>query len=275
MNQAVKKSVLGRTPEGGEVLLFRIPNDTNDYVEVTNLGCAIRALCVHDLKGQLQQVGACDGAQGSIFGGLLGAALGGKLWDVVEIGDNAVFFSCVCSAQECGLASDLKVGARIMWVNRNRLVIDLFLTAERAVTLSLSTQLWVNCGGTARVRSFCPQVRLESGEVCAVEKTGYAGMAFCPVGLGGEVFLSPSEEIKPMAELGNEERGLYVSAYATLPALRAQADGEVVRLVQETWEPLSLQGGESFGARIIYGVDFLPPPADDDGEEPNPLSVFF
>jgi len=278
MSQTVKKTVSGTTKEGKELLLFRIPNDTGDYVEITNDGCAIQSLCVHDLKGRLQNI-----AQGAepIFAGALGKALSAKVWDVADVGDNYVFFSCACTEAETGLGSALKAGARVMWVNRNRLVMDLFLTPEKGVSLPLSTQLKVSCGAAPQVRSFCPQVLQNGRDPVPVEDTKYAAMAFTPASQAADVFLSPSEEIKPMAELADEQTGLYISAYATLPALRLESEPNAVRLFQETPAPIPLQSGESLTERVIYGVDFLPPfpeePSDEDPEseaEPNPLSVF-
>lgn len=280
MSQTVKQTSFGTAAGGEAVSLFRIPNSTDDYIEVTNYGCTIRGLYVHNRQGVLENLvcgldtlgdyEAVAANPGALFGGALGGALSHKVWDVADVGDNYVFFACECPKEESGCGCGIKAGARIMWVNLNRLVIDLFLTPEKAVSLPLSSRLTLR-GGTFSVRSFCPTVRRDGAEL-PVEETPYAGLQFCPV--GQDTFLCPQEDIKPMAELVNDAAGMHVSAYATLSALRTEVGIGEVCLVQETSGPVSLQGGESFAARVIYGIDYLRPQEEDNGEEPNPFSAF-
>lgn len=286
MSQTVKKEVFGATRRGEQALLFRIPNNTNDYIEVTNYGCTIRGIYVHNTKGALENVvcgleGLADyeaSNPGAIFGGTLGAALAHKVWDVADTGDNYVFFVSQCSAEESGCGSAVKVGARIMWVNLNRLVLDLFVTPQNETAMTLGTQLAVGGrnGAALQVRSFCPQTARPDGTLCPVEESRYAGMVFTDAASMTDVFVSPSEEIKPMAELADPGAGLYLSAYTTLSSLRLEPCGASggIRLIQETREPVVLRSGESFTGRAIYGVDYLRPQSPEDDEEANPMGAF-
>ena len=289
MSQTIKQEVLGTTKQGQEVLLFRIPNNTNDYIEVTNYGCAICGIYVHNNQGKLEntvwggtslaEYEACN--PGTIFAGPLGRALAHKVWDVADVGDNYVFLASQCDAGESGCSSAVKVGARIMWVNLNRLVIDLFLTPGQGTQLTFGTQLLVDADKHAplQVRSFCPQVSVAGAAPIPTEESPYAAMVFSDAAGMKDTFLSTSEEIKPMAELAVPGEGLFLSAYTTLSALRLETcdQPKAVRLVQETDQPVPLGGGVSFTARAIYGVDYLrPQPASEEEEvDINPMSVFF
>ena len=44
------------TIAGTEVSLFRIPNSTNDYIEVSDYGCTIKGIHVHGKDGKLHNV---------------------------------------------------------------------------------------------------------------------------------------------------------------------------------------------------------------------------
>lgn len=289
MSQTVKKEVFGTTEQGQEVLLFRIPNNTNDYIEVTNYGCSIRGIYVHNNQGVIQNVtwGGKSLSEyektnpSTIFSGKLGAALAHKVWDVVDVGENYVFMASQCGADEAGLPSAVKVGCHMMWVNLNRLVIDLFVTPAKAVELPLSTQILVDADKfkDLKIRSFCPQVMAPGKEPCPVGETKYADMQFSDVDGAADTFVSGHEEIKPMAELADMEAGMYLSAYTTLSALRLEKEAAsgAVRLVQEACQPVALGGGVSFTARAIYGVDYLrPQPASEEEEvDINPMSIFF
>lgn len=270
------------------MLLFRIPNNTNDYIEVTNYGCSVRGIYVHNNDGVLENVvwGGKSLAEyqnanpGTIFAGELGRTLAHKVWDVVDVGENYVFMASQCPAGECGCSSAVKVGCHIMWVNLNRLVIDLFVTPEKGTELPLSTQLLVDTEKykALQVRSFCPQVMEQGGTLRPVSETPYADLRFTRAGGIKDTFISTSEDIKPMAELADEGKGMYLSAYTTLSALRVEEDKDrgALRLVQGACKPVSLGGGVSFTARAIYGVDYLrPQPAAEEEVDINPMSVFF
>lgn len=287
MSRTVKKEVFGTTKQDEEVLLFRIPNNTNDYIEVTNYGCAIRGIYVHNTKGELGNV-VCGlerlkdyeaSNPGTIFAGALGGALAHKVWDVADVGDNYVFFASRCGAAESGCGSAVKVGVRIMWVDLNRLVLDLFVTPQHEATMALGTQLLVDAGrgGALQIRSFCPQVVLQGRALYPVDETKYAGMVFTDaVSMGEDTFLNTSEENKPMAELADEGAGMYLSAYSTLSALRLENIGapKGIRLIQEASGPVVLKNGESYTGRAIYGVDYLRPQFSEDGEEPDLTGAF-
>ena len=144
MNQTITQTVLETTENRERAVLYRIPNNTNDYIELTNYGCALKSICIHDRQGRLRNIllGGRQpeedryptGGQGLIRDHLspaLSSCLSHKLWQTQEVGENYVFLSCQVSEGESGLPTALTFGTRIMWVNRNRLIIDLFASPER------------------------------------------------------------------------------------------------------------------------------------------------
>ncbi|MFR9223979.1 MAG: hypothetical protein ACLVKN_20015 [Flavonifractor plautii] len=181
------------TIAGTEVSLFRIPNSTNDYIEVSDYGCTIKGIHVHGKDGKLHnvlcgyetleeyQVGGLE--LGAVTGTLNGQPLptAHRLWNVEEIGENHLFLSCRLSAEDTPAGIACALGARIMWVNLNRIVIDLFATRKDAC-LAL-TSIW-SCGSGPpelgyTLRTFCPEVLLD-GQRRPVSQSDYAEMTFVP-----------------------------------------------------------------------------------------------
>ena len=131
------------TIAGTEGSLVRLPNSTNDYIEVSDYGCTIKGIHVHGKDGKLHnvlcgyetleeyQVGGLE--LGAVTGTLNGQPLptAHRLWNVEEIGENHLFLSCRLSAEDTPAGIACALGARIMWVNLNRSVIDLFATPEK------------------------------------------------------------------------------------------------------------------------------------------------
>lgn len=272
MDQKIMKSVFGVTRSGEKAFLFQIPNNTNDYIEVSNYGCTIKSIHIHDRNGKLQNVlcgyDSLAEYEASQLG--LGAVIlenssctAHKIWDVQEVGDNYVFFSCVVPAEEWKGNSELTVGARIMWVNLNRIVIDLFLTpktdAQVNATVNLPfclTKKWEDAG--YMVRTFSSKV-LYNGQLMPVSQSPYQNLAFIPLTGESQLFLSSQEEMKPMAELAGSAAGMTISAYSSMTSLNCQVLPEIngVCLNQSLQDNIELKGGETFASRMIYGFDRL------------------
>ena len=275
MEQCVVKRLQGRDKSGAEVWSFRIPNSTNDFIELSTYGCSLLGLYVHDRDGRLQNLvrgigelaeyeGAGRSCASLLGGSPLAECLARKNWTVAEEGDNFVFLTAACTPEESGLDGGVKVGARVMWVNLNRLVVDLYLTPERGLDFRWGGQLTLR-EGAYQIRSFCPQVAPDGGDPVPVEETQYAEQQFAP--LCGAVFCRPDEEIKPLAEVAEPATGMHLSVYGTSTCLRA-AEGKVLQ-----WCQGRLEAGESLASRLIYGVDYLSPQPETEGE-PNPFAAF-
>ena len=287
MEQKIAKFQQGESKNRKPVWSFRIPNSTNDYVELSTYGCSLQNLCVHDRGGTLRnlvrEMGALKEyeAAGKTYASLLGGMgniseeLARQVWEIAEQGNNYVFLTCQCapSGADCGI----KAGVRVMWVNLNRLVVDFFLTPEKDFSFTWSSKLLIRVdeGELPRyqIRSFCPEVAMPGKEAAPAAETEYADQQFTAV--TGAVFLHPSNTVKPMAELVNWETGMHLSAYGSFNCLQAkpilQPDG--IQLAQ--WTNASLKAGESFAGRVIYGVDYLRTLQETDiDEDTTPFSVF-
>lgn len=289
MEQKITQTTLGKTENGETAILFRIPNHTNDYIELTNYGCAVKSICVHDRRGTLRNIlrgfetlEECRRAEsnsGAVIDRLspaLSAHLAHRVWDIKEVGTNYVFFTCQVSEAESGLRTALTVGARIMWVNLNRIVIDLFVSPERDALVSPECKLVFHLADGERytLRTFCPQV-VSGGRTLPAGETGYADMAFLPLSDGETAFFSPLEEMKPMAELTGGTAGLTVSAYGDMDSITAEKlPGDQVSLSQFMQNGLHLKSGESFSCRVIYGFDPLYTQDEVENPEPSPFSAF-
>lgn len=293
----VRAEPFGTTADGAQVTLFRIPNSTEDYIELLNYGCTVKSLFLHNwadqaYRNQLQGFSSlgeyeADTAAAGAFLGMPGgdvppALFSRKVWEVQEVGTNYVVFSCCAEAGEEGLASGLTVRTKVQWVNRNRLVVDLYATPDRAMPLNFGLNLLfgpVGAPGGAALRSFAPLVapRQEdrfTAPALPVEGTPYANQAFVPVCSTANVLLvGQAGEIHPMAELILAETGVSISAYTTANALWAAAQpGGAIAL-----SPLSacLDGpitptpaGACWHSRAIYGFDPIASPEPERREEP-------
>ena len=287
MEQKIAKVQQGESKSGKTVWSFRIPNSTNDYIELSTYGCSLQGLHVHDgdgtLRGLVREMGSLKEyeAAGATYASLLGGMgdvpeeLARQVWEVAEHGDNYVFLTCQCAPS--GAGCEIKAGARVMWVNLNRLVVDFFLTPEKDLSLTWSSKLLVRADERDlpgyHIRGFCPEVARPGREAAPAAETEYAAQQFGAV--TGVSFLHPDDAVKPMAELANPETGMHLSAYGSFHCLQAkpvlQPGG--IQLVQ--WADVSLKAGESFAGRVIYGIDYLHAQQETDvDEEPNPFSAF-
>lgn len=268
---AIKKEILHYDENNSPVCRFVIPNQTGDYVELTNQGCKISGIHVHKLDGIMENIAA---AAGTLWGGDFVKTLSDKIWTIADEGENSIFLSCECLSEENAYKVDLKLGAKVTWVNLNRLIIDYFITPKDKVSVDFSTNLTVN--NEERdffLRSFCPVVNRASGEVYSVQDTEYKDMTFVPVSCYDR-FISPSEDIKPMIELSDKNSKLRISAYSTLSAaqMSSNADGALTIVCSEEKE-VELNAGETLASRVIFGFDYIEDVVPDDNE-PNPFSCF-
>ena len=73
-----------------------------------------------------------------------------------------VFLACQVSAEESKAGSALAVGARVMWVNLNRIVIDIFITPEHDASVNFTCNFPFQLSEAApaasySLRTFCPE----------------------------------------------------------------------------------------------------------------------
>ena len=263
------------TVDGAEVSIFRIPNNTNDYNEVSDYGCTIKGIHIHGRDGQMHnvlcgydtleeyQTGRLD--LGAVTGTLNGHPLptAHRHWNVEEGGENHLFLSCRLPAESTPAGIACALGARVMWVNLNRIVIDLFATPEQDACISLTSALVLRLQESPSfagytLRTFCPEVLL-GGQKVPVAQTSYGELAFVPLANRPQTFVFDKEEIKPMAELSHVEAALTVSAYSTMTAMQVspQPDLNGVEVRPFLQDGLSLAAGQSFAGRIICGFDRL------------------
>ena len=74
---SIKKEVLCENLNGDLAYYFRIPNQTGDYVELTNLGCQICGIHVHKLDGTMENISSVN--SGTLWGSEIGKMLSEKL----------------------------------------------------------------------------------------------------------------------------------------------------------------------------------------------------
>ncbi len=280
---AIKKEILHDTQSGTPVCRFKIPNQTGDYVELTNLGCSISGIHIRRLDGRMENIAAsADKAvpasslpNGSLWGSALGRALSGKVWEIAEEGENQVLLTCECLAEENDYHVDLRLGLQVTWVNLDRLILDYFITPKADIDLDFAANLDVaNSDRTFAVRSFCPTVLRASGERCPVQETEYNDLSFVPLQTADR-FVNGSEEIKPMVELSDTSSDLRISVYTTLAAVQISARQGTLSVVGSDETNIELHAGETLANRMIFGFDYVAvvTPEDDDAE-PSPFAFF-
>lgn len=272
MERKIERISRGTAGDGKEAHLFRIPNSTNDYIELSTRGCVLEGVCLHGPDGGMENVLAQDApeAGGLLWAGEAGRAAvpPGAVWDVAETGENYVFLTCRAGGENGGIT----LGARVMWVNLNRLVADLFVTPERPAALDIRSALLLRTGGgegPAALRTFCPSCRVDGVWRPAAE-TPYGALRFQPLTAAAAFAAPEGTEVRPMAELTGTAENLAVSVYGDLPEARFLPLEGGVRAVQTFSGPVALEGGQTCACRVIYGFDRIPP----EGGAEEPLSPF-
>lgn len=285
MTQSIKKELLFKTAEGNPVYKFRIPNNTGDYVDVTNYGASISGIYVHrpdmsmeDLAGKSSSSSLTGVNTLPILGGSLGEVLSNTAWSVMEEGENHVLFAQELDGADSPFGVSVKVGLRITWVNLNRLIVDIFVTPAEAAAVNIEGNISIDSSGKAfSICTFCPFLADSSGNEKPVAKSVYKDMAFAPVDCETPIFLNHSEEIKPMIELADDKSLLRLSVYSTFDSASCSKDEAASRVNIKAFSSgeEQLKKGQTLTHRIILGIDYIHTPAEDDGVEPTPLSCLF
>ena len=255
-----------------EVSLFRIPNSTNDFIELSTLGCTLKSICVHGPDGQMQELLAQPGTSLVQMEGL-SDTLSKTVWEVAEVGDQHVFLTCCVQVPE---GCEITLGAKILWVNLNRMVVDLYMTPAGEVTLAPSTSVYYKSNVTqaSSVRTFCPSC-MEDGAWKNTVDTAFKELTFLPL-QKAEQFADPEvKDVRPMLELTEMTEQMAVSVYGDLGTAAVEPEDGRVKLVQKTAEPVSLKSGETWSGRVIYGVDRLFTKEELEAPAPTPFSAFF
>ena len=196
-----------------EVSLFRIPNSTNDFIELSTLGCTLKSICVHGPDGQMQELLAQPGTSLVQMEGL-SDTLSKTVWEVAEVGDQHVFLTCCVQVPE---GCEITLGAKILWVNLNRLVVDLYMTPAGEVTLAPSTSVYYKSNVTqaSSVRTFCPSC-MEDGAWKNTVDTAFKELTFLPL-QKAEQFADPEvKDVRPMLELTEMTEAMPMMAERTL-----------------------------------------------------------
>ena len=192
-----------------------------------------------------------------------------------------VFLACQVSAEESKAGSALAVGARVMWVNLNRIVIDIFITPEHDASVNFTCNFPFQLSEAApaasySLRTFCPE-QLLGGEKLPVSQTAYADLAFVPVTDAPQTFVSGAEDVKPMAELANSTAGLTISAYSSMDTIQCASCPAVQGVCrnQTMGTGVSLKADETLTGRVIYGFDRLYTQEEMENPAPTPFGAFF
>ena len=276
MTQSIKKELLFKTAEGNPVYKFRIPNNTGDYVDVTNCGASISGIYVHRPDMSMEDLAGANTLP--ILGGSLGKVVSDTVWSVMEEGENHVLFAQELNGADSPFGVSVKVGLRITWVNLNRLIVDIFATPAEAAAVNIEGNISIDSSGKAfGICTFCPSLTDSSGNETAVAESAYKGMAFAPLYCETPIFLNHSEEIKPMIELADDKSLLRLSVYSTFDSASCSKDEAASRVNIKAFSSgeEQLKKGQTLTHRIILGIDYIHTPAEDDGVEPTPLSCLF
>ncbi len=287
MTQTIKKALFFKDGEGKEAWLFRIPNNTGDYVDVSNYGARICGIHVHGENMSMQSL--LDEAfikesfvkthtAGCLFGSNIGRVASDKIWDIAEEGDNYVLFSCKIPEGEAA-DSELTLGCHIMWVNLNRLIVNYFVSAKEDTEVDLESRIYLGASDRKMsLRSFCHKIQDIKLSEKDVSESEYKELAFVPFKEHSPRFLSESDEIKPMLELAEDDGLLHYSVYSTLQVASVEEESagnvssSVFRLNSKSKEVL--KAGETLTEKVILGIDFIEIPEEDDGQEPDPFEAF-
>ncbi len=268
---AIKKDILRYDQSGAPICRFTIPNQTGDYVELTNLGCKVSGIHIHKLDGFMENIAAASGC--TLWSGSLGSCLSDKVWEIAEESDNSVLLTFEFPAGENSFHVDLRLGLQVTWVNLDRLIVDYFITPKDNSLIDFETNLDIaNSSRAFYLRSFCPVVLRNSGEKCDVQGTEYRELDFVPLH-DADRFIHFDEEIKPMVELSDKDSALRISVYSTLPMIRTASLPDTLSIICSEDSSMELHAGETLANRMIFGFDYIEDVNPDD-TEPSPFTFF-
>lgn len=283
MKQKIAVVPFGTTKSGKPASLFRIPNSTNDYIELSTYGCALKRICIHAFDGSMRNLLAepsplAEDEGSTSFRGMLSlgdsklsAVLSHTVWEVAETGENYIFLTC----RICAETGELTAGVRVMWVNLNRLVADFFVTPEHDTALNMCSELILSAG-TANsyfLRTFCPLYRAD-GAWQAVAQSPYGELSFQPLTDTVSFSVPESADVCPMAELADKTAQTAISIYGNLPVILVKPLETGVQVLQLLGGPAALQGGQTCSSRVIFGFDRLFTEKELTNPAPNPFSAF-
>jgi aldose 1-epimerase len=291
MGKLLSSEIFGRTEAGEDVTLYRIKNDDDAYIEVLDYGCLIKGIYVRDDSGELRNVclnydtlkeyEQSDLALGGIPGRLGKAPFrefSHQIWSLVEEGENFVSFSRRSPAGEDGGKGNLDINARFMWLDYNRLVVDLTATGDAEEPINLSSNVLFNTDGSETLAGLKLRVfgdhyvkkdeRGEyTGELLPLIGSAYdSGEGFLTLGADPyeEIFVSAGAQMRPLAEFNSMKSGISLTVYTDMPAVRffttsapttaAAFLGQFVPGSGTGAVPV-LPAGKEWKQRIIYGLD--------------------
>lgn len=240
--------------DGKDVWLFRLPNETGDYIDISSYGCRLAGLNVHMPDGKYENLlragfksdkASMDEAPCySLLSGTIGESLVNTAWDVIGEGDDFIMLSAETP-------SEVKIGVKITWLKLNRLVLDIFATPKNDCEVSIVSQIAL-ADKTFEISTFCREV----AGVNAAD-TPYADMAFVPFEGSCGPFTDSSQEIKPMIELKETDKPLRISCYTTLKNTSVESEMNCRTVKHFNAAPEKLLAGETLTERVIYGIDYI------------------
>jgi aldose 1-epimerase len=74
-----------------------------------------------------------------------------KVWNLIDSGDNFVLFGRRSPDGEGGCPGNVDLTVRYMWVDYNRLVIDLTAVCDQDIPVSLTSSLYFNLDGEGTI----------------------------------------------------------------------------------------------------------------------------
>ncbi len=184
----ISKELFGTTADGKKVDIYRLTNANGNYVEILSYGCRIRAICVRDANGKLQNVclgydnitdyekdacfiGAAIGRCGNRIAGaefeLNGEKIsvtknekgnhlhGGKkhfgnlVWKINTDGDKLICKKRLNDGEE-GYPGDLDVEITYEWTDENRLIIQYEAMTSKDTLVNLTNHSYFNLSGNPK-----------------------------------------------------------------------------------------------------------------------------
>ncbi|MBR5641582.1 MAG: hypothetical protein IKW92_05590 [Firmicutes bacterium] len=280
MEVTMTKSVFGHLKTGEEVTLYRFTNTTGAYVEILNYGGIVKKVMVPDKEKTLvdvavgfddlqryEQLDCPPGAVVSMSGCQDRTAFAHALWEEVECSNNAVTFFRRFRCEPDG--GDLDVFIRYLWVDYERLVLDIAARCDRETEVNLTSNCLFRLDhgddlSAHEWRTFGEWEETTEGTLIPIEETPFGNNVFTPAVLGEKrFFVAKSAEIRPLAEVISPVSELSLSAYSDICgiALEVTEDPEPGVRLQQMFSAVSgkeqtlLKPGEEWKHRIIFGFD--------------------
>lgn len=272
MAYQVNTTPFGKTGIGETAALFSITNSAGSCLEISNYGCRVRSATVccggksrrvvsglpalSDYEGAAQPVGA---VRLEVDGQLLETSR--KVWQVAELGDNAVSLFQKAALPAGGEASFV---VRFAWMDHERLVLDISGSCDRPFAPAASADLYFTLAGDS-------EERCQFRELCAApHHGGEPALPDAPQELKlpcDRVITAenPSGGLCPMAELICPGSDLTLTAYSTAAVLRICSVTEPFPAIRLNLGKAGVPGeiapadtvlpGQFWSQRMVYGID--------------------